>query len=130
MNKVQALTSFWNSFGLKAYDETSVPDKSEQQGGVSTGAVLPYITFEVGTSDFDHDVALTGSLWYRDTSWAAITAKEMEIASHIGRGGLIKTYDGGAFWIRRGTPWAQRMGDSTDDSIRRIVMNIEIEFID
>lgn len=120
MNKVQALTSFWNGFGLKAYDETSVPDT----------AVLPYITFEVGTSDFDHDVALTGSLWYRDTSWAAITAKEMEIANYLGRGGLVKTYDGGAFWIRRGTPWAQRMGDSTDDSVRRIVMNIEIEFID
>lgn len=120
MNKVQALTSFWNGFGLKAYDETSVPDT----------AVLPYITFEVGTSDFDRDVALTGSLWYRDTSWAAITAKEMEIANHIGRGGLIKAYDGGALWIRRGTPWAQRMSDATDDSVRRVVLNVEIEFID
>ena len=37
--------------------------------------------------------------------------------------------DEGAIWIKLGTPWAQRMSDSTDDSIRRIVLAIEVEYI-
>ena len=39
-------------------------------------------------------------------------------------------YDNGAFWIRKGNPWAQRLADENDDSIRRIVLNVEIEVID
>ena len=35
MNKIQALDSFWNSFGLRAYDSMSVPDDAE----------LPRITY-------------------------------------------------------------------------------------
>lgn len=120
MNKVQALTAFWRGFGLKAYDETSVPDYTE----------LPYITFETGTSYFGEQVALTASLWYRDTSWVNITLKEQEIAQAIGRGGIVVSYDDGAFWLRRGTPWAQRMSDAQDDMVRRIVLNYSIEYID
>lgn len=120
MDKLQAYHSFWASFGWKAYDETSVPDI----------AVLPYITYEVAVDYFDNELALTASLWSRSTSWVDITAKEKEIAELIGRGGLIIPYAGGGLWIKRGNPWAQRMSDSSDDMIRRIVLNISIEFID
>lgn len=120
MNKIETLNSFWAQFGLKAYDENSVPD----------GAVLPYMTYESSDDDFDHPVALTASLWYRSSSWKEITLKELEIADFIGRGGVLVNYDGGALWIKKGNPFAQRMPDSSDDSIRRIVMNIEVEFLD
>ena len=120
MDKLQAYHAFWSSFGLKAYDETSVPDT----------ATLPYITYEASSDFFGTDLAMTASLWYRSTSWADITAKEKAIASDIGRGGKIVSYTGGGIWIRRGTPWAQRMPDSTDDMVRRIVLNVIIEFIE
>lgn len=120
MNKVQALHSFWSSFGLKAYDENSVP----------TGTQFPYLTYETSVSDFNNAVFLTANLWYRSSSWADITAKEAEIANRITRGGCIISYEDGAFWIVKGTPWAQRMGDSSDDMIRRMALNVEIEFLD
>ena len=119
MNKTQAYNNFWNSFGLIAYDEGSVPDDAK----------LPYITFSVGMDDFDHPIALTASLWYRSGRWEAITLKAEEIANKISRGGITVPYDKGVIWIKKGQPFAQRVKDE-DDSIRRIYLNIEVEFID
>ncbi len=119
MTAMQALNSFWNSFGLAAYDENTVPDKT----------ALPYITYEASEDYFDNTIALTASLWYRSPSWADISSKEEQIADFIGRGGRQIAFENGAFWIKRGQPWAQRMSDPSDEMIRRIVLNIEIEFI-
>ena len=120
MNKIQALYTFWAGFGLPAYDENSVPDD----------AVLPYITYETSSDEFNHKLAQTASLWYRSTSWEAVELKQLEIADYIGKGGVLQSYDGAAVWIARGNPWSQRMSDSSDDSIRRIVLNVEVEFLD
>lgn len=119
MNAIQTLQHFWSGFGLPAYDETTVPDDAQ----------LPYITYEVSKSFFNGPVMQTASLWYYSPSWAAITEKEQEIADFIGRGGRMMNCDEGAFWIMRGTPWAQRMSDPSSDMIRRIVLNIQIEFL-
>lgn len=118
MDKIQALTSFWNGFNLTAYDESTVPDTAD----------LPYITFSVSDDDFDHPVSLTASIWYRSKRWDEITNKFKEISEKIGRGGIMVQYDGGALWVKRGTPFGQRVSDP-DDSIRRILINVEVEFI-
>lgn len=120
MNKIQTLDRFWNSFGLKAYDENSVPDNTS----------FPYITYEVTSDSFGNTLAQTASLWYRSSSWSEITEKAQDIDDFITRGGRTIAYDGGAMWIQRGSPWAQRMNDPSDDMIRRIVLNITIEFLD
>ena len=118
MDKIQALNDFWNSFTLIAYDQSTVPDDAK----------LPYITYSVAEDDFNRPVSLTASIWYRSKSWGDITAKLNEISDRIGRGGIVVPFDGGAIWIKKGTPFAQRVTDE-DDSIRRIYMNIEAEFI-
>lgn len=115
----EVLFDFWNSFDLPTYDETSVPAKAQ----------LPYLTYETADDGFENEVPLTASLWYRSTSWTDITTKEKQIKSAIGRGGKILRTDDGALWLKRGTPFAQRMSD-TDDSIRRIVLNVTVEFIE
>lgn len=120
MNKVQALDRFWNGFGLKAYDENSVPDNT----------AFPYITYEVSDDSFGNSLAQTASLWYRSNSWSEITSKEQQISDFITRGGRTVAYDGGVMWIQRDSPWSQRMADPNDDKIRRIVLNISIEFLD
>ena len=127
MNKTQALNSFWNGFGLKAYDENSVPDKALKD---LMDKGIPYITYEVTTDSFDHEVPAVASLWYRSSTWADVTEKEMQIADFITRGGRMIAYDGGAMWIQKGTPWSQRMGDPSDDMIKRIVLNLRIEYMD
>ena len=120
MNKIQALNKFWNSFSWKAYDETSVPDTVQ----------FPYITYESTNDFFNNEVAVSASLWMKSTSWVTLSAKEKEIADKITRGGIMIHCDEGAFWLMRGTPWAQRMSDSSNDSIRRIVLNLSIQFVD
>ena len=121
MDKYQALHQFWSSFGLKAYDENTVPTGEDNPE-------LPYITYNVAVSDFYRPVYLHGSIWYYGTRWTAITEKLIEIESAIGLGGKMLPVDGGGLWIKKGFPFAQRMADE-NDMVRRIYINIEAEFI-
>ena len=119
MTKAAAIYQFWSGFGLTAYEENTVP----------TDAAFPYITYQLLTDSFDREVATTASLWYRGESWAAINAKTEEISAHIGLGGKIIKCDGGRIWIKRGQPFAQSMGDESDDLIKRKYLNITAEFM-
>ena len=119
MTKASALYNFWSNFGLTAYEENTVP----------TDAKFPYITYQVVTDSFGAEAALTASVWYRDTSWVEANAKAEEISRTISRGGKTIPVDGGALWLKRGTPFAQSMGDETDDLIKRKYLNITAEFL-
>ena len=118
MTKVAAIYRFWSGFGLTAYEENTVP----------TDAAFPYVTYQLVTDSFDREVAATASLWYRGESWTAINAKTEEIAQRIGLGGVIIKCDGGRIWIKRGQPFAQNMGDESDDLIKRKYLNVTIEY--
>ena len=117
MDKGQAYQSFWGSFGIPAYDENTVPDE----------ATLPYITYEEIEGNFEKSLYPSASVWYRDTSWAAIEAKCKEIAAYIGYGGLTIPIDGGLMFIVQGSPFSYRASDDKDD-IRRKNINIAVEF--
>ena len=119
MTKASALYQFWNSFGLTAYEENSVPDD----------AAFPYITYQLVTDSFDREIPLTASIWYRSESWTGINAKTEEISQTISRGGKIISCDGGAIWLKRGQPFAQNMRDESDDLIKRKYLNITAEFM-
>jgi hypothetical protein len=43
-------------------------------------------------------------------------------------GGKIIKCDGGRIWIKRGQPFAQNMGDESDDLIKRKYLNVTIEY--
>lgn len=118
MDKAQALHSAMSSFNLKAYDENSVP----------TEANLPYLTYRAVFDDMFNTAFVSASIWYRSTSWAEISQKCDEIAEWLGTGGQLIPFENGVLWIRRGSPFSQRMND-TDDSIRRIYMNLEADFL-
>lgn len=122
MTKEAALYNFWSMFGLPAYEENTVPTGED-------GAEFPYITYQVVTDSFGNDVALTGSVWYRSTSWKEANAKAQEISNILSRGGVTIACDGGIIWIRRGVPFAQSMGDESDDLIKRKYLNITAEFM-
>ena len=120
MNNVRALHGFWSSFGWKAYDESTVPSEDLHP-------VIPRITYEVATDEFDAPVSLTASLWDRSYSWENISNKATEIYNYIGRGGRMVRFEDNVIWVKRGSPFSQRMSDE-DDSVRRIVLNIEVEY--
>ena len=119
MNKDQALQYFWSSFGLNAYDELTVPDEAK----------APYITYEVSTDRWDSPVMLTASLWWRSMSWVEINAKRDEIASRLANGGQVIKLDDGFLWITQGSPFSQRQDDPSDNAIRRIILNVQAEFL-
>lgn len=121
MTKEAALYEFWSSFKLPAYEENSI-------FALKDAPVFPYITYEVQTDSFGDAVYLTGSLWYRTPSWTEANAKKREIAEFIGMGGVMTDIDGGAMWIKRNSPFAQNLGDSSDDMIKRVVLNIAVEY--
>ena len=119
MTKAAAIYQFWNSFGLTAYEENTVP----------TDADFPYITYQLVTDSFDREIPLTVSIWYRSESWTGINAKTEEISQKISRGGKVIPCDGGAIWLKRGQPFAQSMGDESDNLIKRKYLNITAEFM-
>ena len=92
-------------------------------------ASFPYITYQLVTDSFDREIPLTASLWYRSESWTGINAKVEEISQKISRGGKIISCDDGAIWLKRGQPFAQNMGDESDDLIKRKYINITAEFM-
>ena len=119
MTKAAAMYQFWNSFGLTAYEENTVPDDAK----------FPYITYQLVTDSFDREVPVTASIWYRSESWTAINAKTEEISQKISRGGKIIHCNDGAIWLKRGQPFAQNMGDESDNLIKRKYLNITAEFM-
>ena len=126
MDKVQALHAFWSSFGIPAIDEQSAYDNRTLE---ELSITFPYITYEVATDSFDYAVTIGADLWYQSTSWAEVTAKAMQIDNAIGRGGKMISYDGGAIWITRGSPFSQRLEAENDYDVRRIHININAEFL-
>lgn len=118
MDKWQAINQFWNSFGVSAYDENSVPDE----------AATPYITYDAHIGALGDVLVLTASIWDRSTSWQWISNKADEIAQAIGGYKSMKI-DGGYVWFVRGEPFAQRMSDPDDDMIRRVYLVINAEFL-
>ena len=80
MNKEQAIHTFWSGFGIPAYDEQTVPDD----------AVMPYITYRVVTDSIGNVCNLTGSIWYRSTSWKEVSDKAAEVAKFVAQEGFTK----------------------------------------
>ena len=133
MDKWQAQHYFWSSFGVDAYEEHSVPDK----------APFPRITYEAATSTFENLVSITASIWTHSTSWASADSIAEAIEFYIknqGRTVVINSQevaipiclpiDGGYLRIFIGdTTFAQKMDDPVDDQIKRIVLNVQMEFM-
>lgn len=122
MNKWEAINSFWNSFGIPAYDQNSVYSGEDSPH-------TPYITYEAQTAAVGQILTLTASIWYRSSSWKEISQKADEIAEAIGVGYGIIDVDGGYLWVVRGEPFAQRMSDPEDDMMRRIYVIVNAEFL-
>lgn len=118
MTKNEAYHSFLTAFKWIVYDENTVPDD----------ATLPRLTYNFADAEFGTPVLLSVSAWDRSYSWSNVTEMADDIYDGIGLGGKILTYDDGYIWVKRGQPFAQRMSDE-DDSIRRIVINLEVEFL-
>lgn len=118
MTKEKAYHAFLTSFGWEAYDENTVPED----------ATLPRLTYSLADAEFGNPVTMSISAWDSSYSWADVTEMKDDIYEGIGLGGRIIPYDDGYIWVKRGQPFSQRMSDE-DDKIRRIYINLEVEYL-
>lgn len=119
MTQGAALYQFFSQF-LTAYAENSVV----------TGAELPYLTYTPVFSNFgEGEVNITVNLWYANAGEATPNAKAEEISDAIGLGGVLLPCDGGAIWLKRGSPWCQGVYDAENTNINRRLINISAEFL-
>jgi formylmethanofuran dehydrogenase subunit A len=73
---------------------------------------------------------MSASIWYRSTSWKDVSDKAEEIAEYIVKMAPPSIeIDNGRLYISKGTPFAQRMSEPSDDMVRRIYININAEFL-
>ena len=121
LTKNAAIHSFFSGFGLPAYPATSVPTSGDEK------PEFPYITYTVSTDYGLNRTAVNASIWYRSESWVDINAKVDFISREVGEGCVIGC-DDGAIIIRKGTPWAQPMGDDADNMVKRKILNFEFLF--
>lgn len=120
MTKYEALYKFFNSFEIPAYPSTAVP----------SDAAFPWLTYENTLGSVgDNSNTITVNLWYHTESESIPNAKVDEIGDYIGMGGRSVLYDGGAIWIKKGTPWSTAMTDDVDRSVKRRLLNVELELL-
>jgi hypothetical protein len=118
MDKQQALQGFWSDFGLPAYEE----------GTVDKDAVMPYITYNVITDNYENGVTLNADLWYYSEAWREIDRKANAIGTFIGLGGVLKKIDGGYLWVKKGTPFATHVTDP-NNMVRRVRLSVNADFL-
>lgn len=120
MTKNAAIQTFFSGFGLDSFPATSVPTGDD-------APAFPYVTYSANTDSDIERTSVTASVWYRSTSWADLNAKIDQISREVGQG-VVVGCDEGAVIIRKGTPWAQPMGDDSDNMIKRKILNFEFLF--
>lgn len=117
MNKAQAIQTFFESFGIPAYEESTVPDD----------AVMPYITYSMASDSIGHPIAMAASVWDKTYLWSRVSQIVDSISDALVQVKAIPL-DVGYIYITRGTPFAQRMVDE-DDTIRRVYINLMVEYL-
>ena len=130
MNKQQAYKAFWSSFGVLAFEENSVPDDKTIAELISSGvaeAKYPYIAYQVLIDDLGNAVFPTASIYDRSTSWERSDTLANTISERIEDMGTL-ALDEGRMFITKGSPFAQHQLEDRDLSIRRIILNLGVEF--
>ena len=129
MNKQQAYNSFWNSFGVLAFEENSAPAISDIKE-IAKSMSLPddiYITYQVLIDDLNNAVYPTASIYSRSSSWEKADLLANTISERIQTMNTIRL-DEGRMFITKGSPFAQHQLEEGDYTIRRIILNLGVEF--
>jgi hypothetical protein len=112
LNTAQTLKTFFSGFGIPAYAQSSVPEKTE----------LPYITYPLVEPEWNEQATFYCQVWYRKNSLGALLAKADQIMAAIGTG-IVVPMTGGYLAIYPSTPQTQIR---TDDYSQSAYINLAI----
>lgn len=119
------INRFWASFGWPVYDDQTAFDKG-------TLSAYPHITYESGDGTFGHATFLTAHLWDRSPDWERLKKKAAEIKARLKDGGVKVNVDDGQLWIKapEDMTLSQPIASGSDDEmVKRILVNVEVEFL-
>ena len=116
--KAAAVHGFMSRFGMTAYASGAVPDS----------ASYPYIEYDVAEGSFGEKCSASMRIWFKTRSEKIPNAKVDEIAKTVTRGGVVLPCDGGAIWIKRGSPFAQAAAGD-EPLVKMHLVNLEVEYI-
>lgn len=123
MTKAAALNKWFSQFGMDAYPSSGVPEK----------VTFPYLTYELAIGDINSGPVDIGvNLWFRTESEKIPNDKVEEIGKEIGLGGTLVPYDGGAIWIKKGSPFSQNLNDENvekNGTVKRRFLDLSLEFV-
>lgn len=120
MTKSEAIQTFLERLAIPVYATSAVPDTAE----------MPYLTWDGVFSAFgDGECAITANIWCYTESESVPDALCDTLSALIGRGGRVLVCDGGAVWLKRGSPFAQRVKNTGDDKVKRRYINLSAEFL-
>ena len=115
MTAEAAIYSFFSSFGITAYAETSVPED----------VTYPFLTYTGSRSPWNGAGAgITVNLWYYTESEKIPNDKANEIYDVLKHGGVSLPCDDGVVWLVAGDPFCQSLVDDADRNIKRRYINI------
>lgn len=121
MDKIAAIQTFFSQF-LTSYEENAIFSQNAKPA-------FPYITYEGIFDDFgEADTSMTFSTWYREGSWVNSVSMTNRISKAIPRPGLVLPCDEGYVLIMKASPFGTRMGDDSDDLIKRTLFNITVRY--
>lgn len=127
MDKWQAQQHYWSLFGLRAFNEETVPDFVPDANGNSVELVPPYITYQAVNGSLNGKLNASARVWYKGNSWTPIYAKVSEIEKN---GDQDIPIDGGVMHVRVPVSnFAQPLGDPNDKELRTVALSVEIEFL-
>lgn len=120
MNRYQAIQQFLESFDIPAYVESSVPSEAE----------YPYLTYTLPENDnMGGEVSMNVNVWYYTDTETKPNQKVFEIAKAIGYGGKLITFDDGAVWLKKGSPWVQNIPSESNNKIKHRYLNVDLEYL-
>ena len=120
MDKQQAMQTFWESFGIPAYNEVQIPEEADINQG--------YITYQKIFGDFESTVYPTAAIWTRGTSWRQADDLENRISAAL-EGGYTLDTDSGHIQINKGSPFSQQITEDQDRLVKGYRLTLQMEFL-
>lgn len=122
--KAAALQSLLEELGIPVWTAAGVPDDCD----------MPYLTYNPVSNSFGSETTIEADLWCYGDGETQPNELVQRLSKIIGRGGRMVRCDGGAVWVRRGSPFAQEVPDwdevmADNDKIKRRNILLDVEYI-
>lgn len=123
----KAYNKFFNSICL-AFQENNVPSETVGVAGEKIPVVMPYLTYQVIDTNNREQSTMQVNVWSKSSSYKELYSIVDKIEDSVGEGVVINFGEGrGGIILHKGLPFAQNINDPDSPTIKRAVINLEVQ---